>query len=148
MHINKKFLYLAISILSLLIAYQSFTGAFVPGNFFFGPRWYQALIASIIIFGYSTSMLFKKKRSDSSSPSNNRKHSLIVAAGFALMLGAIPAGFMFGLVVGGCCGAPGNGFTVLAVPLVIVMIVGGIVAIIYGIKKNRQLSKGSVSTKK
>ena len=145
---NKKLLYLAISISSLLIAYQSFTGAFVPGNFFFGPRWYQALIASIIIFGYSTSMLFKMKRSDSSAPSNSLKYSLIVAAGFALLIGAIPAGFMFALAVGGCCGAPANGFKVLAVPLVIVMIVGGIVAIIYGIKKNRQLSKGSVSTKK
>ena len=145
---NKKLLYLAISISSLLIAFQSFTGANVPGNFFFGPRWYQALIASIIIFGYSTSMLFKMKWSDSSAPSSNQKYSLIVAAGFALMLGAIPAGFMFGLAVGGCCGAPGNGFALLAVPLMIGMFVGGIVAIIYGIKKNRQLSKGSVSTKK
>ena len=139
---NKKLLYLAISILSLLIAYQSFIGANVPGDLFFGPRWYQALIASIIIFGYSTSMLFKMKRSDSSAPSNSLKYSLIVAAGFALLLGAIPAGFMFSLA-GGYGGAV-NRFKVLA----IVMIVGGIVAIIHGIKGNLQQSKGSVSTKK
>ena len=145
---NKKFIYLAISISSLLIAYQSFTGAFVPGNFFFGPRWYQALIASIIIFGYSTSMLFKRKRSDSSAPSNSLKYSLIVAAGFALLIGAIPAGFMFELTAFGCCGAPSNGFKGSGFVLMIVMFVGGIVAIIHGIKKNRQLSKGSVSTKK
>ena len=145
---NKKFIYLAISISSLLIAYQSFTGAFVPGNFFFGPRWYQALIASIIIFGYSTSMLFKMKWSDSSAHSSSLKYSLIVAAGFALMLSAIPAGFMFELTAFGCCGAPSNGFKGSGFVLMIVMFVGGIVAIIHGIKKNRQLSKGSVSTKK
>ena len=145
---NKKLLYLAISISSLLIAFQSFTGANVPGNFFFGPRWYQALIASIIIFGYSTSMLFKRKRSDSSAPSNSLKYSLIVAAGFALLIGAIPAGFMFELTAFGCCGAPSNGFKGSGFVLMIVMFVGGIVAIIHGIKKNRQLSKGSVSTKK
>ncbi len=83
-------------------------------------------ILAIIIFGIIVpiiKLLFKKDWSN-----------LLKVIGPLLIIGAIPATFMAGLSINGCCGAQPSGYEGIEYVIGGLMVIGGIAAIIYGKK--------------
>src|SRR5256885_15333133 len=103
-------IYAALSLISGLLVLEfilSFLGLspFNEGGglFMYSDIWHFVLIASLLVFGFSTAKLIFKKAQPNVSKAKSIMRVVLMMLGIGLILGALPAGFMLEISAGGCC---------------------------------------------